>query len=141
MTLCINVSQSIKNIGTSPTLETQSSSLVISFQFSIRSTCLSYICFVYVHMNHSRFGILIPFSTSVTLFKITRLFFVTTSDPRLSISITLHCASTIGFTSVDCCTSTYTSMDSCTFASMMFSSPTSLCVVHVFQLCFLSILQ
>ncbi len=95
MTSSISASQSIKNKGTSLALDGWSFSLAISFQFSIRSTCLSQFCFVCVHMNCLGFRILIPFFRSVTLSRITCLFFATTSNSHLSISISFHCASTI----------------------------------------------
>ncbi len=62
MTMGIGVFQPIKNKVTSLALKAQSFSSSISFQFSICSTCLSQFCFIYIHMNCSRFGILIPFS-------------------------------------------------------------------------------
>jgi hypothetical protein len=46
--------------------------------FSIRSTCFSQFCFVYVQMNHSRSRILIPLSRSVALSSIAHFLFVTT---------------------------------------------------------------
>jgi hypothetical protein len=54
------------------------------------------------------------------LSKIGRLLFTIASNSRLSISITLCCASTITCTSMDCCTSTSTT----------FSSPTSVYPVY-----------
>ncbi len=48
--------------------------------------------------------------------------FATTSTSYLSISIAFRCASTIAFTSVDCCTTTCTLVDGCTYASTMISS-------------------
>ncbi len=86
-------------------------------------------------MNRSRFGILIPFSISVTMYRITRLLFATTSNSFLSISIALCYTSIIAYTSMDCCTSTYTLVDSCISASTTFSSPTSFCVIYVSTKC------
>ncbi len=87
-------------------------------------------------MNRSRYRILIPFSRSVALSRITRLFFAIASDSCFSISITLHCASTIICTSMDYYTSIYTSMNGCTFASTMFSSPTSIYIVCASTKCY-----
>ncbi len=124
MTSNINACQSIKNKGINPALEAQSSSLAISFQFSIYSTCLSWFCFVYVHVTRLGYGILIPFFISVAMSGIMHLLFATTSDSHISISIAFHCASTITCTYVDYCTSTCIFVDSCIFASMIFSSLT-----------------
>ncbi len=49
------------------------------------------------------------------------LFFATTSDFRLSISIAFHCASAITCTSMACCTSTCISVDIYSSASTTFS--------------------
>ncbi len=141
MTSNISACQSIKNKGINPALEAQSSSLAISFQFSICSTCLSWFFFVYVHMNRLGYGILIPFSRSVAMFRIVRLLFITAFDSRIPISIALHCASAITCTYVDCCTSTCTFVDICIFASMMFSSPMFFYAIYASQLCISLILQ
>jgi hypothetical protein len=61
----------------------------------------------------------------VVLSKIAYPFITTNFDFCLSISIALHCASTIICTFVDCCTSTCTFVDSCSSTSTMFSSPMS----------------
>ncbi len=81
-------------------------------------------------MNRLRSRILIPFSINVVFSKITHLFFARTSDSRLSISITLWYASTISYTFMDCCNSTFTFVDSYSFASTTFPSPMSLYVVY-----------
>ncbi len=73
-------------------------------------------------MNHSGFGILIPFSRSVALSSIACLLLATTFDSCHSISITLHCAFAITCTFVSCCTSTCTFMDNCCSTATMFSS-------------------
>jgi len=73
-------------------------------------------------MNCSRFGILIFFSSSVVLSRITHILFATTSNSRLSISIALPCVFAIACTYVNYCTSTYTFVDGCTCASTTFSS-------------------
>ncbi len=129
----INACQSIKNKVTNVAL---SSSSAISFQFSIRSTCLSLFYFVCVHINRSRFGILIPFSISVALSRIAHLLFATTSNSCLSISIALHCAFAIACTYVACYTSTCTSMDSCSSISTTFSSLASFCIVYASTKCY-----
>ncbi len=100
----ISASHPLTNKGTNPTLKAESSSLPISFQFSIHSTCLSLFCFVCVHMNRSGFGILIFVSRSVTLFRIVHILFSTASTSHCSISITFRCASSIVYTSMVCCT-------------------------------------
>ncbi len=87
-------------------------------------------------MRRSRYGILIPFSKGVNMFRIACLLFIITSNSRLLLSIALHCVSTITCTSVDYCTSTYTSMDGCISASTMFSSPVSFNVVYAFTKCY-----
>jgi hypothetical protein len=73
-------------------------------------------------MNCSGFRILIHFSISVALSRISCLFFATTFDSHLSISITFHCAYAIAYTSMDYCTSTCTFVDRCTSTLMTFSS-------------------
>ncbi len=80
-------------------------------------------------MNRSGFGILIAFFINVALSRIACVFFATTFDSRLLISITFRCASTIACTFMDWCISTYTFVDSCIFASMTFSSLASFRVV------------
>jgi len=122
ITLGIGACQSMRNKGTSPVLKAQSSSLAICFQFSIHSTCLSLFCFVYFHMNCSRFGILIPFSKSVALSMIAHLLFITTSNSRLSISIALCYAFAIASTFVDCCISTSTMLSSLASVFVIYAS-------------------
>jgi hypothetical protein len=58
------------------------------------------------------------------------LLFAIAFDPRLSISITLHCVFAIAYTFVDYYTSTYTFVDGCTSALMTFSSLASFCIVY-----------
>ncbi len=136
ITLGIGACQSMRNKGTSPILKAHSSSLAICFEFSIHSTCLSLFCFVYFHMNCSRFGILIPFSKSVALSMIAHLRFITTSNSHLSISIALCYAFAIASTFVDCCISTCTSMDGCISASTMLSSLASVFVIYASTKCY-----
>jgi hypothetical protein len=93
------------------------------------------ICFIWVHMNHSRSKILVPFSISVALSKIAHLLFATAFDSHLLISIALHCAFAITCTFVDYCTSTCTFIDSCTSTSMTFSSFVSFYVVCSYTKC------
>jgi len=52
---------------TSHALKAHCSSSLMSFQFSILSTCLSLFCFVYIHINRSGFEMQIPLSKSVAL--------------------------------------------------------------------------
>jgi hypothetical protein len=87
-------------------------------------------------MNHSRYGILIPFSKGVNLFRIARLLVTITSNSHLLISIAFHCVSAITYTSMDYCTSTYTSVDGCISTSTTFSSPMSFYVVYAFTKCY-----
>jgi len=98
-------------------------------------------------MNCSRSRILIPFSKSVAMSRITHLLYVTTFDSHLLISIILRCDSTIAYTSNGYYTSTCTFVDSCTSASKWRSPP--LCPSMLFvlpqsvvpQLCLPPILQ
>ncbi len=133
--------QSIKNKITNLTLEAQSSTSTISFQFSIRSTSLSQLCFDYVHTNQLGFRILIPSSKSVVMSMIPHILFTTTSNSCLLISIAFCCAFAIANTSMDYYISTCTYVDSCIFASVTFSSPTFFCTIYVPHLCLLPILQ
>ncbi len=87
-------------------------------------------------MNCLRFGILISFSISVALFNIVLLFFTTTSESCLSISIALRCASTISCTFVAYCTSTCTDVDTCSSTSTTFSSLASFCTIYASKKCY-----
>ncbi len=108
MTLGINASQSIENKRTSPTLEAQFSSSTISFQFVLLLNMLIIILFCLCPHECLGSRILIPFSRSVVVSKITCLFFATTFNSFLSISIALHYAFMIACTFVDCYISTCT---------------------------------
>ncbi len=125
MTSGIDACQSIRNKETSLTLEAQYFSSTISFQFSIRSTCLSQFYFVCVHMNHLGFEILIPFSISVGMCRITHLLCAIAFDSRLLIFVILHCAFVI----------TCTSMDGRTSASTTFSFPVFVCTICASTYC------
>ncbi len=92
-------------------------------------TCLSWFCFVCVHMNGLVSGILIPFSKIVALSRIARLLFTIASTSSCSISITICCASAIVCTSMVCYTFNCTSMDSCFSFAIMFSSFASFCTI------------
>jgi hypothetical protein len=81
-------------------------------------------------MNHSRCGILIPFSKSVVMSKSAHLLLTTTFVSCCSVSITLHCASTIVYTFVVCYIINYTSVDSCSSCAIMFSSLVSFYIVY-----------
>jgi hypothetical protein len=87
-------------------------------------------------MNRPRFGILIPFSKSVILSRITYFLFTTTSNSCLSISIALCRAFAIACTSVVWYTSTYTFLDGCTSASTTFFPPMSFYVVYASTKCY-----
>ncbi len=128
ITLGINASHPIKNKGTSPTLVGFSSS-TISFQLSIRSTCLSLFCFIYVPLNRLRFGINFFFSISVALHKIAHLLFATTFASRYCISITLCCAYAILCTFVACYTFNCTFADKCSSFTITFFSLASFCII------------
>jgi hypothetical protein len=80
------------------------------------------VCFVYDHMNRSESGILILLSRNVTLSKIVRLLFITTSVSCCSISTAFHCAFTIVYTFVACYSFNCTSVDSFSSCITMFSS-------------------
>jgi hypothetical protein len=86
-------------------------------------------------MNHSRFGILIPFSRSVVLSKIVRFLFAIASASHCSISITLHCASAILCTFVACCTFNYTFVDSYSSFTTTFFSLVSFCIIYASTKC------
>ncbi len=103
---------------TSPTLEAHSSSSLMSFQLSILSTCLSYLCFIYIHINHSRSRMQIPLSKSVALSMMVAclLAFV---EPSALVSISIA----LDYTYVDI----YISMDSYTPTSNTSSSFASFC--------------
>jgi hypothetical protein len=73
-------------------------------------------------VNCPRFGILIVFFRSVALSKITRLFFAIAFASCYSISITIHCASTIVYTFMAYCTFNYIFVDSCCSYATMLSS-------------------
>jgi hypothetical protein len=74
-------------------------------------------------MNRSKYGILMPISKGVNLFRIAHLLCTITSNSHLLISIALHCVSTITYTFVDYYTSTCTSVDGYISAPTTFSSP------------------
>jgi hypothetical protein len=80
-------------------------------------------------MNHSGFGILIPFSISVSLSRIVCLLFTIVFYSRLLISIALHCASTIAYTFVDYYTSTCIFVNTCYSTLVTFSSLASICAI------------
>jgi len=86
-------------------------------------------------MNRSRFGILIPSSISVVLFKIARLLLTTASASHCSISITLRCASTIIYTSVACHTFNCSSVDNCSSFTTTFSFLASSCTIYASTKC------
>jgi len=84
-------------------------------------------------MNRSRSKILIFFSKSVALSRITRLLFDFAS--HYSISIALRCASTIIYTFVACYTFNYTFVDNYSFFATTFSSLVSFCIVYASTKC------
>ncbi len=116
MTSGIGASQHTKNKGTSLALKAQSFSSLISFQFSILSTCLSQFCFIYIHINHLTFRMQIFFSKCVALSMMVRLLFVATFNSHILISITFNCAF------INVCTF----VDGCIFVPTMSSSLASI---------------
>ncbi len=92
-------------------------------------------------MNRSRSRILLPFFRSVTMSRIMRLLFATTSTSHYSISIALCYAYAIIYTSVACYTFDYTSMDNYSSFATTFSSLASLCIVYASTKCYSSALS
>ncbi len=87
-------------------------------------------------MNQSRFGILIPFSRSVILSRIICIFFAITSNSSFSISIALHCASTIR---LHLCGLLYFHLHLCGWLYFRFNNillSTSVCVVYASTKCY-----
>jgi hypothetical protein len=80
-------------------------------------------------MKRSGFGILIPFSISITLSEIARILFATTFVSRYSISITLHYVYAIVYASMVFHIINYISMDSCSSYATTFSSHASFFIV------------
>jgi hypothetical protein len=136
ITLGISVSHPIINEGISFALEAQSSSLTISFQFSIHFTCLSWFCFVYVHMNRLGFGILIPFSRNVALSRIVCLLFTIASASCYSIFIAFCCAFAIVCTFAPCYTF---NSNSCSSFVIIFSFDMSFYIVCASTKCYSSV--
>jgi uncharacterized membrane protein len=84
-------------------------------------------------MNHSKCGILVPFSKSVALSNIVHLLIATTFDFHCSIA--LCCASTITCTFVSCYTSTCTFVDNYCSATITFSFRASFYIVYASTNC------
>jgi len=80
-------------------------------------------------MNISGSRVLIPFSRSVAMSRITRRFFVTIFDSRLLISIAFCCVFAIAYTFVDYYTSTRTFVNSCYSTLISLFSPVSFCAI------------
>jgi hypothetical protein len=86
-------------------------------------------------MNRSRSRILIPFSKSVVLSRITHLLFAIASASCYSISIAFCCASTVVYTFVACCTFNCTFVDRCFSFATTFSSLASFYIVYASTKC------
>jgi hypothetical protein len=125
--MSIGASHPIRNKRTNLALEAQSLSLgnILPILHLLYMTLIVF--FVYVHMNRSRFGILIPFSIIVTLSRIAHFLFTTPSC--YSISIALHCVSTIIYTFVACYTFNCIYVDSYFSFTTTFASLMSFCTI------------